>query len=253
MALTGKREAFRIDTIASGFDHQRSQFIQAFGDYVANSATTFQAGMLVDMNTSNEIIRSVGSAPFGWVKYNKNTALFGSIVGEYIQLNGVVATSLAHANLRAAVGSAAGVRVASALTGSAFTEGAGSDYVVNYTNGTVVRTAGSTITDGAYVYVNYMYQLTAQELADQGHNFWNFEDDVTIQGGKVTVITGPCQIFTTAYDPSITYTVGATLTAGTTAEVLTGLVTVGGAGATVGTVLQVPTADDPFLGIKSNF
>lgn len=253
MALTGRREAFRVDTIASGFDHQRSQFTQAYGDYVANSATTFQAGMLVDMNTSQEIIRSVGSAPFGWVKYNKNTSFWGVVVGEYIQLNGTTATSLAHANIRPAAVGVAGVRVAAALTGSAYTEGAGSDYVVNYTNGTVTRSAGSTIPDGGYVYVNYQYQLTAQEIADNGHNFWNFDDDVTVQGGKVTVITGPCMIFTTAYDTSVTYTIGATLTAGTTAEVLEGLVTVGGAGASVGTVFQVPTADDPFLGIKSNF
>ena len=254
MALSAQREAFRVDTVQRGFDHQRSQYVTAFGDYIANSSTTFSAGMLVDLNTSQEIIRSVGSAPFGWAKYNKGTSYYASIVGEYIQLNGVVATSLAHANVRPAVGGAAGVRVASALTGAAFTEGAGSDYTVNYTNGTVVRTAGSTIADGGYVYVNYQYAMTAQELNDDGHNFWNFDDDVTIQGGKITVITGPgAMIFTTAYDPSITYTVGATLTAGTTAEVLTGLVTVGGAGATAGTVFQVPTPDDPFLGIKTSF
>lgn len=252
MALEPRREAFRVDTIARGFDHQRSQFVTAFGDYVADATTSFQAGMLVDLDASGNVTLTAGAAPFGWAKYNKTSSFYGAIVGEYIQLTGVVATNLDHANVRPATGGAAGVRVASALTGVAFTEGAGSDYVVNYTNGTVTRTAGSTIVSGDYVYVNYQYLLTARELADDGHNFWNFDDDVTVQGDKITVITSPgAMLYTTMFDTSITYTIGATLTAGTTAEVLRGLVTVGGAGANVGTVIQLPTADDPFLGFKT--
>ena len=255
MALTGRQEAFRVDSIASGFDHQRSQFVTSFGHYVANSTTTFQAGMLVDMNSSQEIIVSVGVAPFGWTKYNKTSSFYGVVVGEYIQLNGVVATSLAHANIRPAAAAVEGVRVAAALTGVAFTEGGGNDYAINYTNGTVVRDAASTIADGGYVFVNYQYLLTSQEIQDNGHNFWNFDDDVTIQGGKVTVITGPCTIFTTAFDTNKTFTIGQTVYAGTTTDVLEGFVTdtTGSGSFAVGVVIQLPTADDPFLGIKSNF
>ena len=253
MALSALREAFRVDNVARGLDHTRTQYVTAFGDYVANASTTFTAGMLVDLNASREVIISVGAAPYGWAKYNKNTGFYAAVVGEYIQLNGTTATNLAHANIRPAAGAVAGVRVAAALTGVAYTEGGGSDYTVNYTNGTVVRTGGSTIPDGGYVYVNYQYAMTAQELDDDGHNFWNFDNDVTIQGSKVTVITGEATIFTTAYDSSQTYTVGTALTAGTTAEVLEGMVTVGGGGAAVGTVVQIPTPSDPFLGIRSTF
>lgn len=251
MALSATREAFRVDTVARGLDHQRTQYVTAYGDYVANATTTFSAGMLVDLNSSREVIISVGVRPHGWVKYNKNTSFYAAVVGEYIQLNGLVATSLAHANLRPAVGGAAGVRVAAALTGAAYTEGAGNDYVVNYTNGTIVRDAATTIADGGYVYVSYQYALTAQELLDDGQNFWNFDNDVTIQGDKVTVITGEADIYTTAYDSSQTYSINDALTAGTTAEVLTGHVTKGGAGLAVGYVIQVPTPSDPFLGIRS--
>jgi hypothetical protein len=253
MALSARREAFRVDNVARGLDHQRTQYLTAFGDYVANATTTFSAGMLVDLNSSQEVIISVGVTPYGWCKYNKDTGFYASVVGEYIQLNGLVATSLEHANVRPAVGGAAGVRVAAALTGAAYTEGAGNDYSVNYTNGTVVRDAATTIADGAYVYVNYQYALTAQELNDDGHNFWNFDNDVTIQGNKVTVITGEATIYTTAFDSSQTYSINDALTAGTTAEVLTGMVTKGGAGAAVGRVVQVPTPDDPYLGIRSTF
>lgn len=251
MALSATREAFRVDNVARGLDHQRTQYVTAYGDYVANSSTTFSAGMLVDLNSSGEVIISVGVRPHGWVKYNKNTGFYAAVVGEYIQLNGLVATSLAHANIRPAAGAVAGVRVAAALTGAAYTEGGASDYTVNYTNGTVVRVGGTTIPDGGYVYVNYQYALTAQELLDDGQNFWNYDNDVSIQGNKVTVITGDATIYTTAYDSSQTYSVNDALTAGTTAEVLTGHVTKGGAGLAVGYVVQIPTPSDPFLGIRS--
>ena len=253
MALTGRQEAFRVDTIAAGFDHTRSQWVTAFGHYVANSATTFQAGMLVDMNSDGEIIKSVGAAPFGWTKYNKTSSFYGVVVGEYIQLSGIATVELDHSNVREAT--LVGVRVAAELTGTAWEEGR--DYTMSHAHGTVTRidSGGSSITDGDYVYVNYQYALTVQEVQDNGHNFWNFSDDVTIQGGKVTVITGNAMIFTTAYDSSETFTIGATLYAGTTAELLEGFVTnASGSGSfVVGTVLQLPTADDPFMGIKSTF
>ena len=253
MALTGRQEAFRVDTIAAGFDHTRSQWVTAFGHYVANSATTFQAGMLVDMNSDGEIIKSVGAAPFGWTKYNKTSSFYGVVVGEYIQLIDTTPAELDHPNVRSAT--LVGVRVAPELTGTAKVEG--DDYTMSYANGTVTRIdgGGSSITDGDYVYVNYQYALTVQEVQDNGHNFWNFSDDVTIQGGKVTVITGNAMIFTTAYDSSETFTIGATLYAGTTGQLLEGFVsaTVGGGGGVIGTVMQLPTADDPFLGVKSTF
>jgi len=256
MALTGRQEAFRVDTIAAGFDHTRSQWVTAFGHYVANSATTFQSGMLVDMNSSGEIIKSVGVSPFGWTKYNKTSSFYGVVVGEYIQLNATTAAELDHANVRSAAGAVVGVRVAAALTGAAWVDT--TDYTVSYTNGTVTRViagAGGSIPDGAYVFVNYQYELTAQDVQDDGSNFWNFKDDVTIQGGKVTVITGDSMIFTTAYDSNKTFTIGQTLYAGTSADLLEGFVTstAGSGSFVVGTVLQLPTADDPFMGIKSTF
>lgn len=256
MALSQYRGAFQVDTIARGLDVKRSQYVEAFGDWVANSTTTFASGMLVSLNNSGEVIRSTGAAGtlLGIAKYNKGTSYYASVVGEYIQLVGTTATNLAHANLRVAAGSVLGVRVAAALTGAAYTEGGGSDYTVNYTNGTITRVGGGTIPAGGYVYVNYQYLLTAAELDADGHNFWNKDDDVTIQGSKVTVIAPEgALIFTTQYDPHATYAVNDALTAGTTVEVLEGLVTVGGAGAAVGRVVQVPTADDPWLAYRPTF
>ncbi len=260
MALEPRREAFRVDNIARGIDHQRTQYTTAFGDYVATVATTFEAGMLVDLDANGNIVKFAGGAgvPLGFALYNKTTSFYGSVVGEYIQLNGDsvagTATNLAHANVfdyGEAGGGADGITVASALTGGTVYTNA-THYILNATNGTVIRTNGTTtITDGQYVYVTYMYALTAQEIADEGHNFWNFDDDVTIQTGKITVITGPATIYTAQYDKSVEYTVGSVITAGVTADSLEGYVTQAGTGATVGKCIQIPTPADPFLGIKS--
>ena len=261
MALEPRREAFRVDTIERGYDHQRSQVINSFGDYVAASTATFQAGMLVQLDangnvdvTTGALLGSAGS-PYGWALYNKTTTLYGAVVGEYIQLNGTTATSLAHANLRTAAGAVAGVRVATdPAAGTVYTEGGGSDYTVDYTNGTVTRVGGGTISDGEYVYVNYQYALTAQQLLDDGKNFWNFDDDVTIQSDKVTVAHGPGSIiYTTMFDPAATWAINGAVLAGTTAEVLRGLVTDSsiGSGPTVGYCVQIPTPADPYIGIKT--
>jgi len=252
MANPERMEVFQVSPRAIGIDLKRSQYNTDFGHYRANTTTTFRAGMLVALNASQEIVKDVGVNPFGFTKYNKTTAQYAIIVDEYIQLTALVATSLAHATLLTAAGAVAAVRVASAVGGggTVYTEGGGSDYTVNYTNGTVVRVGGSTIVSGSYVYVTYSYQLTADDLDREGHNFWLRENDVTIQANRVTVITGPAIIFTTQYDPSRTYDVNAKVYAGVTAELLEGIVTTSSTGVQIGRVLQPPTAADPWLGIN---
>lgn len=238
------------DGRSMGLDLRRSTYIDDFGNYSANADATFRAGQLVSLNAAQEVIISAGANVFGVAKFDKCTSRYASVVGEYIQLNGIVATNLAHANLFTAHGGLLGVRVATAvMTGTVYTEGI-PDYAVNYVNGTIVRTAGSTIADGGYVYVNYMYALTAVDENREGKNFWLSQDDVTIQDGRITVITGKATLFTSQYDPSETYAVNDVLYAGATAELLDGYFTTSATGGVeVGTVFQLPTADDPFLGV----
>jgi hypothetical protein len=244
-------ERFRGGRLPWGIDLGRSQFDDNFGHWMADSTTTFTSGMLLQLNSNGEVVRSVGTEPFGWARMNKTSSLYAAVWGERIQLTGTTATTLANTNLRAAAGGVAGVLVSSAINGgTTYTEGAGSDYVVNYTNGTVTRTAGSTIGSGAYVYVSYQYLIPTTQLRFEGKNFYNHFDEVTQNGRKVSICTGPGLVFTTMFDPAQTYAVNDALTAGTTAEVLEGYVTKGGAGAFIGNVFQVPTAADPFMGIK---
>lgn len=237
-----------------GIDLKRSVIGSNIGTYVVNATTTFRAGMLVSLNASQEIVICPGANPFGFAKYDKTTALYVPIVDEYIQLTGTTATSLTKSNLLTAAGGAAAVRVSTAVQGggTTYTEGAGSDYTVNYTNGTVVRTAGSTIVSGGYVYVTYAYQMPLSELQFEGRDFFNSLDYTEFNDGRMTVINNWSTIFTTQYDPSQIYAVNSVVESGASGDSLSGLVTLSGVGAgpDIGTVMQVPTAADPYLGIR---
>lgn len=242
-------EAFQVSTRAIGIDLKRSQFTTDYGNYVASPTTTFRAGMLVQLASDQTVELCDGTVPYGFAKYNKTNTLYASVVGEYIQLNGTTPTNLLHANLFVP-GTAGGVRVGVDLTGTPYTEGGGADYTVNYVNGQITRVATGAIPDGGYVYVNYSYQVTEQELQFEGRNFWNFINDVDIQNGLITVINDWSLIFTTMYDPAETYAVNDTLKAGAVGDNKAGLVTKSGAGAFIGKVFQPPTADDPYLGVR---
>lgn len=232
-----------------GLDLKRSQYIDDFGAYDANASATWRAGQIVNLNAAQEVILDAGTiagdSPFGVAKFDKTTAPYATVVGEYIQLNALVPTALAHANLFT------GVRVATLpMTGTVYTEGGGGDYTCNYVNGTLVRVGGG-IADGEYVYVNYMYALTAADINREGRNFWLSNDDVTIQDNRITVITGRATLFTSQYDPSETYAVNDVLYAGEQAtNLMGGYFTIAvTSGHVVGKVFQIPTADDPYLGV----
>ncbi len=243
-------EAFEVSPYSVGIDLNRSQIKVALGNYVVDPTTTVRAGMLVQQATDQRIAVCTGANPFGFAKYNRASTLYGSVVGEYIQLNGTTATQLAHTDLLNPTGKT--IRVALALTGGVYTEGAGNDYTVQHAAGTVTRLAGGTIADGAYVYVNYQYALSNDELNIHGRNFWNVNDDTAFQINKLTVITDWSLIFTTGYDSSHTYTVGQQLYCGRSTKTKSGLVcgdTTEGQ-AYIGRCFQLPTPTDPYLGIK---
>ncbi len=238
----------------AGIDLKRSVIGSNIGVHAVDVTTTFLAGMLVSLSATQEIVKCPGASPFGFAKYDKATALYVAVVDEYIQLTGVVATSLEKSNLLDPTGSGGGVRVDTAIqgTGTTYTEGGGGDYTVSYTNGTVVRTAGSTIVSGGWVYVTYSYQVPVSELQFEGKNFYNTLDFTEYNDNRMPVINNWSTVFTTQYDPSRVYAVNSVVESGATAQGLDGYVTLSGVGAgpDIGTVMQVPTAADPYMGIR---
>ena len=63
MALSSSWSAFRVDDVARGLDHQRTQSQTSYGTWVANSSTTFEAGMLVMLNASGEVVIPIKDIP----------------------------------------------------------------------------------------------------------------------------------------------------------------------------------------------
>lgn len=250
--------AFNSDVHPVGIDLRRSVIKSDVGAFVADPNATFRAGQVLAQNSSGQFVVCDGlgaaplNVPFGFAKWNKTTSLLASACDKVIVLNGVVATNLPKGNL---FGSAAGgVRVSDRPTGvsgaTTYAEGAGNDYVVNYVNGQITRTAGSTIPDGGTVYVTYKYFPSEGDLDFQGRNFWNFLDEVTIAQNRVAIITDWSILFTSMFDPSQTYTQSQKLFVDTGAKA--GLLTnQDGGRPAFGRVFQLPGADDPFMGIVS--
>lgn len=242
--------AFMNRVFPEGLDLGRCQIKEALGVYVASPTDAFRAGMLVMRDSSGLVVKSSGLDVLGVAKWNHTSAMLSAVVDEAVVLTGTSPSNLKH-------GSVSNVRVASGLKGSGtvFVEGGGSDYTVNTTNGQVTRTGGSTITSGSTVYVTYTFQVAESDLLQmQGKNFWNSLDEVSQADNRVTVITDAELLFTSQYDTSKVYTLtGATSNLyAATAGGKEGLFTSDSSGSAkfVGRVFQVPTAADPFLGLR---
>jgi len=246
--------AYQSDPFLMGVDLRRSIIKTDPGAYVADPAASWRAGQVVAQNAAGNIILCDGlgaapsNVPFGIAKFDKTNSKYAAKIDEAVVLTGVVASNLKRGSIFG--GPAGGVRVASApgMSGTTYVEGV--DYTVNYTNGQVVRTGGSTIPSGSTVYVTYQFLLLEQDYDFQGRNFFNFLDDVTIQDGRITIIQDWALLFLTMYDPSVTWAIGQPVYVDTAAKA--GLLTnVAGGRPLIGSVRQLPTAEDPFLGVAA--
>lgn len=242
--LTGSQPAaFNADIYKNGLDLGRfkGEFLPGFWK-VASSATTIRPGQIVSLNASNEIILSTGANTLGVARWKKFSVGQAVNVDEAIVLTGTTVVNLKRANV-----SNVQVRSAVSLGGTQYT-GGGTDYTANTTNGTIQRVALGAITDGQTVYVTYTFALTAADYQLLGTNFFNTNDDVTLQDNRLTVIQGPALIWTTEYDTSRSYTMtgaGSSLFCNASSQF-----TNVNANEFVGKVIQIPQASDPFLGIR---
>ena len=239
--------AFLNRLFPEGLDLGRCQITQALGVFVADPTNYFRAGMLVMRNSSGLVVPSDGTDVLGVAKWNHANFLQAAVVDEPVVLTGTTASNLQHATV-------SNVRVASGLVGAgAYT--LTTDFLVDTTHGTVSRTGGSSILSGSTVYVTYTFAIVEQDMLQlQGKNFWNSNDEVSQADGRCTVITDAEVLFTTQYDTAQVYSLtgsGSNLYAATNSS-LKGLFTTDSSGGAkfVGRVFQVPTAADPFLGLR---
>ena len=99
------------------------------------------------------------------------------IQDESIVLNGTTPTALANTNVEDV-----SVNAAALMQGTKFVEGAGDDYTVDLVAGTIVRTIGSSIGDGATVYVGYS---NGQNLAADAMRYTILVEDCEFEAALV--------------------------------------------------------------------
>jgi len=240
--------AFQSDIFPRGLDLGRCVILQDTGIWSAADAAEFEAGMLVAQNADGEIEASVGGPVLGVAKWNKAAGYKAAVVDEAVSFPVADAT----VNLKHSHVSNLQIQDAPDLAGTQYA--VTTDYTVSAVNGTVTHVNTGSIPVATTVYVSYTYEISPREMEFYGRNFFNFTDDVTIADGKITVITDATILFTTAYDTSQQYALTGTLKnlyCGGATPALAGLFTSdSGEGEFVGHVIQVPSADDPFLGVR---
>lgn len=219
----------------------------AKGTWKAREASTWRAGQAVMLNASREVILSDGTAVLGFAKYPKMSTGKSIIIDEAVTFGTSGATkTLAHPNISNVV-----VRSATGMSGTTYT--VTTDYTLNTTNGTITHvptgSGGNISAVTSPVYVSYTWDLTANDHAFEGTNFWGTQDWVTIQDGRITVIEAPATIYTVEYDTTRAYTLTST---GSNIYVnSSGIVTNNSSSAKfVGHCIKLPTAGDPWLGFE---
>lgn len=239
---TPRHAAFSSDVFPKGLDLRRSVINNDLGTYETTDAAVIRAGQFAAYDANNGyVVPSAGASTIGVFKWNKQQFGVSVKVDEAIVLNGTTPTNLARGNV-----SNIGVNSLPGFAGTLYT-GGGGDYNANTTNGTIARDATTTIPDGATVYVTYTFQLTDADFQFDGRDFRNQQNnDVLGHENKITVITDWAKLFTMEYDTSVAYAYTAANKLYVSAE--------GKATSTAGTdfagqVHQLPTADDPFLGM----
>lgn len=234
---SGRIQPSLLPVLKQGLDLSRSVPGRALGTHMAAPGAAFEAGDLVSRNSDGQIIKCAGTNCLGMAKWNKATALTGLVKDEALVLTGTSAIALKHPLV-------AGVLVTNAA-GTPYT--VTTDYTVNATNGTISRVALGAIPDGGAVLVTYRFTAQAADLEFAGRNFFNLLDETALQQGRIVVLQGNSLVFTANYDQSVQYAVNDVMYCGTDGKPTK---TSSGGGDIIGKVSQVPTADDPFLGIE---
>lgn len=239
------RASFQQQLFPAGLDLSRSEIHRALGVWRANAGTSFRAGSPVMLNSVGEVVLADNTALLGIAKWDKITQKRTLVV----DLPVVFGVAGATKNLKPNITAAADVRVSSAVQGGGTTYTLTTDYTLVTSNGTITQVALGSIDPTLPVYVTFSRNLTEQDLLDEGHNFWQSLDYVTIQDLRITVIEAPAQVFTTEYDTKQNYTL--TGAASNVYVNAAGLFTSSSSGSArlCGTVISIPTAGDPFLGI----
>ena len=248
--------AFDGQIVKKGLDLKRSIIHRDIGTEVVNPTAQVREGQLVTRDSSGYIAQATGLYVYGVAKWG--SAPFGvSVITDLpMTLNGTTATATGYGNI-----SNVTVRSAPNMGGTVYV-GAGTDYNVVAAAGTIARDATTTITDGQTVYATFTYALVDADFNFDGRFFQNQAADRTLyQEGRIAVITDWARVYTIEWTTGDAGAAGSGLNTtyaltGTTSNLYCspeGKFTNDTAGSPnfVGRVYQIPTAQDPYMGVTA--
>lgn len=177
-----------------------------------------------------------GEVPLG-IFWHPKAVTITRVEKEIVTLSGTDPVPLSHANIVSG-----SVRVTNVEETTVYVEN--TDYVINYTNGTIARIGTGGISDGQRVTVTYRYNIPASEMVYQPQRFERIPD-ATLGSQMITVITGEAIIYTDQFETAAGYTVNASLYASNN-----GRITSVANGPVIGKVISPPTVGYPFLGFE---
>jgi hypothetical protein len=238
--------SFQGQIFPKGLKLEQCSITRTDGTCVADPAAVIRPGQLVSKNASNYLIPANLNGVYGVAKYGK--VLYGNSVrvDAPVVLVGTTASSLPRPLV-----SNVSVRSLPNYGGTLY---AAADYTINATNGTIARAGGSSIPDGATVYVTFTFQLTEADFLFDGRLFQQQPADyAAFAFGQINVIVDWAKIFTIEYATGqaiatggLTYTMNQALYCNAEGQ----FSNISGGGAEfVGRVTQLPTASFSWMGI----
>lgn len=252
-----RMDNFRGEVNAKGLDLIRSVITRDLGTEVAAAGQTFRPGQLVSRDASGFVVGATGVDVYGIAKFGRIPFGVSLVVDLPMTLTGTTAIATGKANI-----SNVTVRSAANMGGTLYV-GGGTDYNAVAVAGTIARDATTTIPDGATVYVTFTWALTDADFTYDGRYWQNQPADRTLyQEDRITVITDWARVFTVEWTTgdlgagaggvNSTYTLtGATSKLYCSAEGKFTNDSNSGARDFVGKVYQIPTAQDPYMGVTS--
>lgn len=244
--------AYSSQVFPKGLDLNRCIIPMDPGTFRANPSASFRAGSIVTRENPTGLVNiATGSDCFGVSKWNKGSGSTTIIVDQAIVLNGTTATALQLGILAGQTISNVAVRSAPDMGGTLYS--GSTDYTAVLSGSgppSIARIGGTTISDGATVYVTFQVPLNTAALNVDGREFhMDGVDDVGNQDDFCTVIIGASVLFTMEWVARTYALSGANMNlycsgAGQFTNDTTGSPDF------LGHVFQLPRADDRYMGVR---
>jgi len=244
-----REAAFDGQVHKKGMDLKRCRILTDPGTGVALAGSTIRAGQLVSRNASGFYIGATGVDVAGFAKWGKENLGISIKVDEVHVVSAGSTVDLNEENV-----AQVSVRTAVNMGGTLIT--AAGDYAVVAGAGQLTWVGSpAEVADGQTVYVTYIYSLIESDFDFDGRTFRNQNNDFVTGGeNRIAIIENWARIYTMEWDTDsdTSYALaGAASNLRCTADGKVSNDTGITANDFVGKCYQLPSADDPYMGLTA--